>query len=172
MLAGGVSIDCRSGTGSDFCPPGAVLSNRCTLVRNRKIELGSGYKIEVVSVDVQDDGSDDFGDLAVGEARFHQRVYFRRRNVPALLQQIFGNVSDGDLAIRAALDGVGLARLPLSVIDTHIARKRLVPLLEDWAPRSVGFYLYYPSRRQIPAALKAFIGFIKAHSRADDASQS
>jgi DNA-binding transcriptional LysR family regulator len=81
-------------------------------------------------------------------------------------------VSDGDLAVRAALDGVGLARLPLSVIDAHIARKRLVPLLEDWAPRSVGFYLYYPSRRQVPAALKAFIGFIKAHSRTDGASQS
>jgi DNA-binding transcriptional LysR family regulator len=81
-------------------------------------------------------------------------------------------VSDGDLAIRAALDGVGLARLPFTVVDTLIARNRLVPLLEDWAPRSVGFYLYYPSRRQIPAALKAFIGFIKAHLPADAASQS
>jgi DNA-binding transcriptional LysR family regulator len=29
----------------------------------------------------------------------------------------------------------------------------------------VGFYLYYPSRRQVPAALKAFVDFIKAHSR-------
>jgi DNA-binding transcriptional LysR family regulator len=81
-------------------------------------------------------------------------------------------VSDGDLATRAALDGVGIARLPLSVIDAQISAKRLVPLLEDWAPRSVGFYLYYPSRRQTPAALKAFIGFIKAHSRADGAPQS
>jgi DNA-binding transcriptional LysR family regulator len=81
-------------------------------------------------------------------------------------------VSDGDLALRTALDGIGIARLPLSGIETHIARKRLVPLLGDWMPRSVGFYLYYPSRRQIPAALKAFIGFMKAHARADDAPQS
>jgi DNA-binding transcriptional LysR family regulator len=81
-------------------------------------------------------------------------------------------VSDGDLAIRAALDGIGIARLPLSVIDAHIGKKRLLPLLEDWTPRSVGFYLYYPSRRQVPAALKAFIGFIKAHSRASGALQS
>jgi DNA-binding transcriptional LysR family regulator len=81
-------------------------------------------------------------------------------------------VSDGDLSIRAALDGVGIARLPLSAIDTHIAKKRLVPLLEDWMPRSVGFYLYYPSRRQIPAALKAFIGFIKVNPQVDGASQS
>ncbi len=81
-------------------------------------------------------------------------------------------VSDGDLALRAALDGIGIARLPLSGIETHLARKRLVPLLGDWMPRSVGFYLYYPSRRQIPAALKAFIGFVKAHPRADGAPQS
>jgi len=80
-------------------------------------------------------------------------------------------VSDGDLALRAAVDGIGIARLPLSGIETHLARKRLVPLLGDWMPRSVGFYLYYPSRRQIPAALKAFIGFIKAHARADGAPQ-
>jgi len=81
-------------------------------------------------------------------------------------------VSDGDLSLRAALDGIGIARLPLSGIETHIARKRLVPLLEDWMPRSVGFYLYYPSRRQIPAALKAFIGFMKAQARAEGAPQS
>jgi DNA-binding transcriptional LysR family regulator len=80
-------------------------------------------------------------------------------------------VSDGDLSLRAALDGIGVARLPLNGIEAHVARKRLVPLLEDWMPRSVGFYLYYPSRRQIPAALKAFIGFMKAESRAGGASQ-
>src|ERR1700694_1445065 len=73
-------------------------------------------------------------------------------------------VSDGDLSLRAALDGIGVARLPLNGTKAHVARKRLVPLLEDWMPRSFGFYLYYPSRRQIPAALKAFIGFMKAES--------
>jgi len=78
-------------------------------------------------------------------------------------------VSDGDLSVRAALDGLGVARLPLSMVDPHIGQKRLVPLLEDWAPRPVGFYLYYSSRRRVPAALKAFIGFIKAHSRSDGA---
>jgi DNA-binding transcriptional LysR family regulator len=38
-------------------------------------------------------------------------------------------------------------------------------LLEDWAPRSVGFFLYYPSRRQTPAALQALIDFLKAQVR-------
>jgi DNA-binding transcriptional LysR family regulator len=74
-------------------------------------------------------------------------------------------VSDGDLALRAAADGVGIARLPATSVGPLIGGKRLVPLLEDWQPRSVGFFLYYPSRRQTPAALQAFVDFLKAHSR-------
>jgi len=73
--------------------------------------------------------------------------------------------SDGDLAIRAALDGVGIARVPATYVETHIAGKRLVALLDDWAPPSVGFFLYYPSRRQMPAALQALIDVLKAHAR-------
>jgi DNA-binding transcriptional LysR family regulator len=76
-------------------------------------------------------------------------------------------VSDGELSLRAALDGVGLARLPITLVEPHIARRRLVPLLEDWTPRSVGFYLYYPSRRQAPAALQAFVDFLKARARSE-----
>jgi DNA-binding transcriptional LysR family regulator len=74
-------------------------------------------------------------------------------------------VSDGDLALRAAADGVGIARLPATSVGPLIGGKRLVPLLEDWQPRSVGFFLYYPSRRQTPAALQAFVDFLKAHAR-------
>jgi DNA-binding transcriptional LysR family regulator len=69
--------------------------------------------------------------------------------------------SESDLAIRAALEGLGIARVPAIYVESHIASKRLVPLLEDWTPRSVGFFLYYPSRRQMPAALQAFINVLK-----------
>jgi DNA-binding transcriptional LysR family regulator len=65
--------------------------------------------------------------------------------------------SDGDLAIRAALDGIGVARVPAIYLEPYLASGRLLPLLADWAPRSVGFFLYYPSRRQVPAALQAFV---------------
>jgi DNA-binding transcriptional LysR family regulator len=76
-------------------------------------------------------------------------------------------VTDGDLALRAALDGVGIARLPISSVEIAIGEGRLMALLEDWRPRSVGFYLYYPSRRQTPAALKVFIEFLKANADAN-----
>jgi DNA-binding transcriptional LysR family regulator len=73
--------------------------------------------------------------------------------------------TDGDLAIRATLDGVGLARVPASLTESFIASKQLIPLLEDWTPPSAGFFLYYPSRRQMPTALQAFIDFVRARSR-------
>jgi DNA-binding transcriptional LysR family regulator len=78
-------------------------------------------------------------------------------------------VSDGDLALRAALDGVGIARLPINLVEAHLAEGRLVSLLEDWRPRSVGFFLYYPSRRQTPAALQALIDFLRARARGGEA---
>ena len=69
---------------------------------------------------------------------------------------------DGDLALRAALDGLAIVRIPRHPIEPHLAAGRLVALLEEWRPRSVGFFLYYPSRRQMPAALQAFIDRLKA----------
>lgn len=74
-------------------------------------------------------------------------------------------VSDGDLALRAALDGVGIARLPISSVERHVVDGALVPLLENWKPKSVDFYLYYSSRRQTPAALRALIDFLKQAAR-------
>jgi DNA-binding transcriptional LysR family regulator len=69
---------------------------------------------------------------------------------------------DGELAVRAALDGIALARVPLQAAESHLAARTLVTVLEDWRPRSVGFYLYYPSRRQMPAALQALISALRA----------
>lgn len=73
--------------------------------------------------------------------------------------------SESDLAIRAAVDGLGIARVPAVYVENHIASGRLVPLLEDWRPRSVGFFLYFPSRRQMPAALQAFVDMLKGQAR-------
>ena len=74
-------------------------------------------------------------------------------------------VNEPELAIHAALDGAGLIYTPVDYIAAHIAAKRLVPLLEDWQFRRPGLFLYYPSRRQIPAPLRAFITFLRKNVR-------
>ena len=66
-------------------------------------------------------------------------------------------VDDVDLVVRAALDGVGVAFLGDDRAAPYLASGALIRVLEDWCPPYPGFFLYYPSRRQQPAALTALI---------------
>jgi DNA-binding transcriptional LysR family regulator len=74
-------------------------------------------------------------------------------------------LSDQDLMVDAALDGAGLAYVFEAQVEKLIARKKLIRVLADWCPAYPGFFLYYPSRRQLPAALRAFVDFTKASAK-------
>ena len=71
-------------------------------------------------------------------------------------------LGDQGLMIEAALDGLGLAYAFEDQVKDLIVDGKLVRVLEDWCPYYEGFHLYYPSRRQMPSALKAFVDFVKA----------
>jgi len=76
-------------------------------------------------------------------------------------------VNDPELAVRAALDGLGIAYTLESLTDRFVRSGQLVRVLEDWSPSFEGFFLFYPGRRQVPNALRALIDMIKAaHSPA------
>jgi DNA-binding transcriptional LysR family regulator len=66
-------------------------------------------------------------------------------------------VNDSEMLIRAAIDGVGLAFMLEAHAAPHLASGALVRVLEDWCPPFAGYFLYYPSRRQQPAALAALV---------------
>jgi DNA-binding transcriptional LysR family regulator len=66
-------------------------------------------------------------------------------------------LDDVEVMIRAAVDGVGLAFVSEEHVAHHLASGALVRVLEDCCPPFPGFFLYYPSRRQLPAALSALI---------------
>jgi DNA-binding transcriptional LysR family regulator len=70
-------------------------------------------------------------------------------------------VDDREVATRAAIDGVGLAFMSDEHAAPHLASGALVRVLEDWCPPFPGFFLYYPSRRQQPAALSALIDTLR-----------
>jgi len=70
-------------------------------------------------------------------------------------------LNDQDLMLDAALDGVGLAFVFEAQAEELIAKRKLVRVLADWCPAYPGFFLYYPSRRQLPAALRAFVDFAR-----------
>jgi len=68
---------------------------------------------------------------------------------------------DVQLLIRAAIDGVGLTFLMEEQAGPYPANGQLVRVLEDWCEPFAGYYLYYPSRRQQPAALTALIDTLR-----------
>ena len=66
-------------------------------------------------------------------------------------------VDDENLVTQAVLDGVGLAFLSEERVVPHLESGALLRVLESWCQPYPGFFLYYPSRRQQPAALSALI---------------
>jgi DNA-binding transcriptional LysR family regulator len=99
--------------------------------------------------------------------RFPSGVVYRwefSRGEVKLETQVDGPLTLGDvgLMIDAALRGVGLAYVFESMVAQDVAAGRLVQVLEDWCPHYPGLYLYYPSRRQVPMTLKAFIELVQA----------
>ena len=64
------------------------------------------------------------------------------------------------LGIEAAEGGLGFFMTFEGYIRDAVATGRLVSVLEDWLPPFPGPFLYYPSRRQPPPALAAFIKFV------------
>jgi DNA-binding transcriptional LysR family regulator len=63
------------------------------------------------------------------------------------------------LAMRAALDGAGIWATLDGYVHDAVTSGALVSLMEDWCEPFPGPFLYYPSRRQTPPALRAFIDF-------------
>jgi DNA-binding transcriptional LysR family regulator len=73
-------------------------------------------------------------------------------------------VDDANLMIRAAIDGLGLTFSFEEYVAPQIASGALMRVLEDWCPPFAGYFLYYPSRRQQPAALSALIDTLRLQS--------
>lgn len=70
------------------------------------------------------------------------------------------------LLMKAALAGLGFFMTFEDYTTDAVASGALVRVLDDWNPRFPGPFLYYPSRRQPPATLAAFIAFARTR-RAD-----
>ena len=71
-------------------------------------------------------------------------------------------VNDADLAVRAAVDGLGIAYTLESLAEPFLRSGQLVRVLEDWSPSFEGLFLYYPGHRQVPATLRVLIDMIRA----------
>lgn len=67
-----------------------------------------------------------------------------------------------ELAIDAAVSGVGVVHLFEQWLRPHLDSGALEPILEPWWQSFSGPFLYYAGRRLVPAPLRAFLDFIKS----------
>ncbi len=65
------------------------------------------------------------------------------------------------LQLQAARDGLGFLATFEGYAREAIASGQLRTVLDEWCPSFPGPFLYYPSRRQNPSSLDAFVAFVK-----------
>ena len=105
----------------------------------------------------------------------HSCVEYRRGADGALLEWLFERVgksrrvavegrvivNDPALAVRAAVDGLGIVYTIEALVEPYLRSGQLIRVLEDWSPSFEGLFLYYSGQRQVPAALRALIEMIQ-----------
>lgn len=69
-------------------------------------------------------------------------------------------VTNLGLALRAVHDGLGFWAASEGYIREAVKSGALISVLDDWCEPFPGPFLYYPSRRQPPPALAAFVAFV------------
>jgi len=81
----------------------------------------------------------------------------------ALTMKVAGPLTfnEPQLMLDAAMGGLGVAYVVEGQAAPHIASGRLVRLLDDWCAPFPGYFLYYPSRRQVPPVLDALITLLR-----------
>lgn len=70
-----------------------------------------------------------------------------------------------DLILDAALDGHGLAYLPLDQVQHHLDEGQLVQVLGRLTPDLPGYHLYYPHRRHASPAFRLLVETLRFRAR-------
>jgi len=75
--------------------------------------------------------------------------------VPARLR-----ANNGDVLLRATLDGLGICVIPTFLCAEALARGDLIALLPGYEAPGTQAYLVYPSRRHLPQRVRALVEFL------------
>jgi DNA-binding transcriptional LysR family regulator len=77
------------------------------------------------------------------------------------LKARLGVVSQRDMAVAAAVQGVGLAFRGEELLRPLIDEGKLVLLLEEWCGTFPGWYLCYPKQRHMLPTVRGFVDFLR-----------
>lgn len=67
--------------------------------------------------------------------------------------------------LRATLEGAGISALPLSLVAEHLADGRLQRVLAPWVTGRFTLYAVLPSRKFMPARVRAFLDFLSEYTQ-------
>ncbi|GGM16454.1 LysR family transcriptional regulator [Pseudomonas asuensis] len=71
--------------------------------------------------------------------------------------------NNGEVVRDAAVAGLGIAYLPVFIVNNALNDGRLVPVLQAHQPPTSAFYAVYPQHRQSSRAVQAFANFLREH---------
>jgi DNA-binding transcriptional LysR family regulator len=71
--------------------------------------------------------------------------------------------NDFNSILRACVDGVGIAQLPSPLALPELRAGKLKLLLPEVVPQGWKLFIHYPSRKQVPARVRAFVDFCIEH---------
>jgi DNA-binding transcriptional LysR family regulator len=75
------------------------------------------------------------------------------------------NTNDKGMMLSLALQGLGLTLGMEEYFRPYLERGELVTVLDAFCPPFPGFYLYYPSRAQIPRKLAVLVEYLRARAK-------
>ena len=75
--------------------------------------------------------------------------------------------NDPEAIAHAALMGLGVAMLPMPFVERGLRSGELVRLLPEWHFDAGAVWLYYPSKKLLPAKTRVFIDFVLARFRSE-----
>lgn len=84
------------------------------------------------------------------------------KDVPVDLQGNWRSNS-GSALVTAALEGVGICRLPILYVREFLESGQLVPILEEFRSDPLPVWMVYPGSRYTPAKVRLFIDYFCEH---------
>ena len=103
--------------------------------------------------------------LIYASSTLSQHWPFRLPNGKEITVNTRGNLAcnDGNLIIKAALDGLGIAFAPSILFQSYIDEDRLCLLLSEYSLPPVSISALYPSNRNLSRKVKVLIDFLSEH---------
>ena len=71
--------------------------------------------------------------------------------------------NNGDVLVEAAIAGAGLVLQPTFIVSEAVSNGKLVIVLPDLEPKSLGLYAVYAHRKLLPHKVRCFINFMSGY---------